>query len=149
MFWGIMLWHSICQIASNWSTISSVSSSSLFSLCFKEKRTLRSHDQLVIRCLLHLRTAPFTLNECSQLVYCIWCEFSTRLETQQPPVMLYFRCRWLQCFTRFVARRVFVHVFTEAGVILQNKSLKVQYELLTASGLNASLSSLEIRKEVL
>ncbi len=42
-----------------------------------------------------------------------------------------------------------MHVFTEAGVILQNKSLKVQYELLTASGLNASLSSVEIRKEVL
>ncbi len=27
-------------------------------------------------------------------------------------------------------------VFTEAGVFSQNKSLKVQYEMLTASGLN-------------
>ncbi len=49
----------------------------------------------------------------------------------------------------FFSETCFCACFTEAGVILQNKSLKVQYELLTASGLNASLSSVEIRKEVL
>ncbi len=40
------------------------------------------------------------------------------------PVLLYYSCRCLRRFTRFVAKGVFVPVFTEAGDVLQNKSLK-------------------------
>ncbi len=43
---------------------------SVFAACFKVKRTLRSDDQLVIRCFSRLRTASFTVNECIELVYC-------------------------------------------------------------------------------
>ncbi len=86
---------------------------SVFAAHFKTESALCLCDQLVIRVFPQLRTAQFTVNKCSELVYCTCFEFSARFGTQRPPVMLYFCGIWLQHLTSlFVVRYVFVSMFS-------------------------------------
>ncbi len=77
---------------------------SVFAACFKVKRVHCSCDQPIIRCFPRLRTTLFTLNEYSELVYCMCCELECFLEHYGHQLCFIF-ITWYKHFTRFVVTR--------------------------------------------
>ncbi len=95
LFWAMMLWHSNLSVKHN------ETKCTIWRNPFITSVSKRTHLVQTISwwsgVFLRLRASPFTLNECSQLVYCSCCEFSARLGTTVTSSALL----QLQMFTAF------------------------------------------------
>ncbi len=115
MFWAIMLLLSVKWTKTE-STVycSLIPSSSPFSLCVSKGSAYFNKAISSWSSVFHAseRLRSQWMNAVNSFISLFQGMLSACLGTQRPPVRLYFHGRWLQRFTRFVMRCVFVSLFS-------------------------------------